>query len=63
MNLKEIQRRLGHKSMEITSRRYIHATDVMEQQSIDIMNEMYRNKGVPPRPTGGMPVFGGYHRL
>lgn len=63
VNLKEIQRRLGHKSLEITNRRYIHATDVMEEQSIDIMNEMYKNKAVPPRPTIGVPVFGGYRRL
>ena len=63
VNLKEIQRRLGHKSLEITNRRYIHATDVIEQQSIDIMNEMYKNKGVPQRSTMGMPMFGGYRRL
>ena len=41
-NLKEIQRRLGHKTLEVTNRRYIHATDLMETQSMDIMNSMYR---------------------
>ena len=63
MNLKEIQRRLGHKGLEITNRRYIHASDVMEQQSIDIMNEMYRMGGGPSRGAIGMERFGGYHRL
>lgn len=42
VNLKEIQRRLGHKTLEVTSRRYIHATDWMESQSVEIMNEMYK---------------------
>ena len=41
VNIKEIQRRLGHSTLEITTRRYIHATDRMEQESIDIMNRMY----------------------
>lgn len=63
VNLKEIQRRLGHKSLEITNRRYIHATDVMEQQSIDIMNEMYWTGGVPRRGAVEMERFEGYHRL
>lgn len=42
MNLKEIQRRLGHKSMEITTRKYIHAMDEMQRQSLEIMNRMYQ---------------------
>ena len=42
VNLKEIQRRLGHKSMEITTRKYIHATDEMQRQSLEIMNRMYQ---------------------
>ncbi len=41
VNIKEIQRRLGHKTMEITSKPYIHATDLMETQSIDLMNKIY----------------------
>ena len=41
VNIKEIQRRRGHSTLEITTRRYIHATDRMEQESIDIMNRMY----------------------
>lgn len=41
VNLKEIQRRLGHKTLEVTNRRYIHATELMEKQSLDIMNGMY----------------------
>lgn len=41
VNIKEIQRRLGHSTLEITTRRYIHATTRMEQESIDIMNQMY----------------------
>jgi integrase len=44
VNLKEIQRRLGHKSMEITTRKYIHATDEMQRQSLEIMNRMYQAK-------------------
>ncbi|MDD6050991.1 MAG: tyrosine-type recombinase/integrase [Clostridiales bacterium] len=42
VNLKEIQRRLGHKSLEITTRKYIHATDEMQRQSLEIMNRMYQ---------------------
>lgn len=41
VNIKEIQRRLGHKTMEVTSKRYLHATDLMETQSLEIMNRMY----------------------
>lgn len=54
VNLKEIQRRLGHKSLAITNRRYIHAMDVMEQQPIGIMNEMYRTGGAPNRGGEGV---------
>ena len=44
VNLKEIQRRLGHKSLEITTRKYIHATDEMQRQSLEIMNRMYQTR-------------------
>lgn len=44
VNLKEIQRRLGHKTLEVTNRRYIHATELMETQSMEIMNRMYTAK-------------------
>lgn len=42
VNPKEIQRRLGHKSLEVTTRRYIHATEEMQRQSVEIMNQMYQ---------------------
>ena len=38
---KEIQRRLGHKSEETTRRVYVHATDEMRKQSVEILNTMY----------------------
>jgi len=41
VNLKEIQRRLGHKTMEVTISTYLHATDMMEAESMRIMNRMY----------------------
>ena len=41
VNLKEIQRRLGHKTLEVTTRVYLHATDAMENQAVEIMNRMY----------------------
>ena len=41
VNLKEIQRRLGHKSFEVTNRIYLHATDAMERESMEIMKKMY----------------------
>lgn len=41
VNLKEIQRRLGHKNFEVTNRIYLHATDAMERESIEIMKKMY----------------------
>ena len=41
VNLKEIQRRLGHKSVEVTNRIYLHATDAMERESMEIMKKMY----------------------
>ena len=41
VNLKEIQRRLGHKSVEVTNRIYLHATDAMERESMEIMRKMY----------------------
>ena len=41
VNLKEIQRRLGHSTMEVTSKRYLHATKAMEQECVERMNEMY----------------------
>ena len=30
--------------MEITTRKYIHATDEMQRQSLEIMNRMYQAK-------------------
>ncbi len=41
VNLKEIQRRLGHSTMEITSKRYLHATKAMEDESIEKLNVMF----------------------
>lgn len=41
VNIKEIQRRLGHSTMEVTSKRYLHATDKMEADSIKLMNEKF----------------------
>ena len=38
---KEIQRRLGHKSEETTRRVYVHATDEIRKQSVEILNTMY----------------------
>lgn len=39
--MKEIQRRLGHKSEMTTRRVYVHHTDEMREQSIKIINTMY----------------------
>ena len=41
ISIKEIQRRLGHKSEETTRRVYVHATDEMRRQSVEILNTMY----------------------
>ena len=41
VNLKEIQRRLGHKNLEVTNRVYLHATDAMERESVEILKRMY----------------------
>ena len=38
---KEIQRRLGHKSEATTRRVYVHATEEMRIQSVEILNTMY----------------------
>ena len=38
---KEIQRRLGQKSEMTTRRVYVHATDEMRKQSVEILNSMY----------------------
>ena len=49
VNIKEIQRRLGHSTMEVTSKRYLHATELMEEQSVDLMNAMH---GCSDQPAG-----------
>ena len=41
VNLKEIQRRLGHKNFEVTNWIYLRATDTMERESMKIMRKMY----------------------
>ena len=41
VNIKEIQRRLGHSTMEVTSKRYLHATKAMEDDSVEKMNRMF----------------------
>ena len=41
VNLKEIQRRLGHSTMEVTSKRYLHATQAMEDESVEKMETMF----------------------
>ena len=41
VNIKEIQRRLGHSTMDVTSKRYLHATKAMEDESIEKMNRMF----------------------
>ena len=40
--MKEIQRRLGHKSEMTTRRVYVHQTDEMRMQSVEIINTMYK---------------------
>jgi integrase len=40
--MKEIQRRLGHKSEMTTRRVYVHQTDEMRIQSVEIINTMYK---------------------
>ena len=40
--MKEIQRRLGHKSEMTTRRVYVHHTDEMRMQSLEIINTMYK---------------------
>ena len=41
VNIKEIQRRLGHSTMDVTSKRYLHATKAMEEESVEKMNRMF----------------------
>ena len=41
VNIKEIQRRLGHSTMNVTSKRYLHATKAMEEESVEKMNRMF----------------------
>ena len=41
VNIKEIQRRLGHSTIEVTSKRYLHATKAMEDESVEKMNRMF----------------------
>ncbi|MCR4621959.1 MAG: hypothetical protein K5663_07745 [Clostridiales bacterium] len=35
--------------MEVTSKRYLHATELMEDQSVELMNEMH---GCADHPAG-----------
>ena len=56
VNIKEIQRRLGHSTMEVTSKRYLHATDQMEEQSLDLMNQMYGCDPNGDTPNDSAPV-------
>lgn len=42
--MKEIQRRLGHKSEMTTRRVYVHPTEEMRLASIKIINEMYKKQ-------------------
>lgn len=46
VNIKEIQRRLGHSTMEVTSKTYLHATERMERESIELMNAKFAQKQV-----------------
>ena len=41
VNIKEIQRRLGHSTMDVTIKRYLHATKAMEDESVEKMNRMF----------------------
>ena len=41
VNIKEIQRRLGHSTMDVTSKRYLHATKAMGEESVEKMNRMF----------------------
>lgn len=46
-NVKDVQERLGHTSIEITMNTYVHNTDNMKKQSVDIF-ERAINQSVPP---------------
>ena len=48
--------RLGHSTMEVTSKLYLHATDQMEEQSLDLMNQMYGCNPNGDTPNDGAPV-------
>lgn len=52
VNIKEIQRRLGHSTMEVTSKRYLHATEKMEQDSVELMNRMHSTEEAGPDKDG-----------
>ena len=52
VNIKEIQRRLGHSTMEVTSKRYLHATEKMEQDSVELMNRMHSAEEAGPDKDG-----------
>ena len=43
LHIKEIQRRLGHKTEDVTMQKYVHASDEMRQRSIELINSMFLN--------------------
>lgn len=42
VDMKEIQRRLGHKSLQVTDKRYIHATQRMREDAMVILEALYQ---------------------
>lgn len=42
VDMKEIQRRLGHKSIEVTDKKYVHATKAMREEAVGILNDLYK---------------------
>ncbi len=49
VSIKAIQRRPVHSTMVVQSKRYLHDTELIEDQSVKLMNGM---QGCPEKPSG-----------
>ena len=43
-NIKDVQARLGHSKIETTLQTYVHDTDKMEEQSVDLFEQITQEK-------------------
>ena len=50
-----LQRRLEHSMMDVTSKRYLHATKAMEDESIEKMNRKFL--GIDDHPDDPSPIY------